>query len=95
MYKLTQQADADLKAIYLRSYDLFGMAQADDYAAGMQKVFQFLAEFPRAARLRTESRKDIRAHPYKSHLIVYLIEGDDIVIARIRHAHEDWISDPI
>ena len=35
-----------------------------------------------------------RAYRYKSHLIVYDLDGDDIVILRLPHARSDWINDP-
>jgi toxin ParE1/3/4 len=53
----------------------------------------FLSRFPRAARLRDEVDPPVRAYPYRSHLIVYDIDGDAIVILRIRHGREDWLAD--
>jgi plasmid stabilization system protein ParE len=28
-------------------------------------------------------------------MIVYVIEGDDILVIRVRHGREDWASDPV
>ena len=95
MYSLTKLTQADLQDIYARGEDLFGIAQADDYAAGLERTFDFLSEFPRAARERTETRRQLRAYPFKAHLIIYVMDEDDILIVRIRHAHEDWLSHPI
>ena len=58
-----------------------------DKIAAMQKL-----EFPRAARERLEIDPPVRAHPYKSHMVVYVIEGDDVLILGVRHGHEDWMS---
>ena len=93
MFKLTRQADADFAAIYAYGFDRFGQDQAERYASGLRKVFHFLADFPRAARERTETRRRVRAHPYKAHLIVYVLDGEDVLIVRIRHAHEEWADD--
>lgn len=72
---------------------MFGSAQADNYAAGLTRTLRFIAENPYAARERTETRQSVRAYRFKAHLIVYLVEGDDILIVRVRHGHEDWLGD--
>ena len=90
-YRLAQAAADDLVDIYVAGVALFGVAQAERYQDGMTATFDFLVEQPRAARLRTEIRPPVRAYPYKAHLIVYELDGDDVVhILRIRHAREDW-----
>ncbi len=94
-YRLSQRADQDLDEIYTRGAELFGLEQADEYAAGLTRVFKFLASFPRAARERVEANPPVRAHPYKSHIVVYTIDQEEILIVRIRHGHEDWLSDPL
>ena len=93
-YRLTRAASDDLVDIFIDGTDRFGRAQADKYHDGMEAVFAFLAEYPRAARLRQEINPPVRAHPYKAHLIVYDIEPDNgIVILRVRHSREDWQSE--
>lgn len=42
------------------------------------------------ARERQEISAPVRIHPFKAHLVVYPVEDADILILRIRHAHEDW-----
>ncbi len=70
---------------------LFGLAQADKYHDGMTAAFEFLADYPRAARLREEIDPSVRAYNYKSHLIVYDLDDDDTaIVLRVRHGHEDW-----
>ena len=93
-YRLTRAAADDLVAIFLESLDWFGAAQADDYHAGLEAVFGFLADYPRAARLRLEIAPPVRAHRYKSHLVIYELAPDDtVVVLRVRHAREDWASE--
>ena len=72
---------------------LFGADQAEAYYAGLAETFGFLAEFPKAARERPETRPPVRVHPYRSHIVVYVIEGDDIQILRVRHGREDWSNE--
>ena len=72
-----------------------GLTRLMPITPGLEATFEFLADYPRAARLRQEISPPVRALPYKAHLIVYDIENDDvIVILRIRHSREDWMIGP-
>jgi toxin ParE1/3/4 len=93
-YQLTQAASDDIQRIFIEGLALFGLAQADKYHDGLTAAFQFLADFPRAARLREEIQPPVRAYRYKSHMILYDLGADDtVVILRVRHGHEDWIPE--
>lgn len=91
-YRLTRAATDDLLTIYLAGLEQFGVAQADRYHDDLERMFAFLAETPRAARLREELNPPVRAHPFKAHIIVYDETDDGILILRVRHGREDWIS---
>jgi len=44
---------------------------------------------------REEISPPARVHPFKAHLVIYHIEEDGTVfVIRLRHAFEDWVSDP-
>jgi toxin ParE1/3/4 len=91
-YQLTQAASDDIADIFIEGLALFGLAQADKYHDGLTAAFEFLADFPRAARLRAEIDPPVRAYRYKSHMILYDLGDDDaVLILRVRHGHEDWI----
>lgn len=93
-YEVSEAADADIEVLFDRGIDLFGQSRAEAYLAGLMKTLDFLASFPRAARLRDELSSPIRAYPYKAHLIFYDIDdADNILIVRVRHGHEDWQRD--
>ena len=95
-YKLSVKAEEDLIHAYREGVRMFGTTQAEKYYVGMERVFQFLSETPKAARERTEISPPVRVHPYQSHIIVYLIDDKgDILILRIRHSREDWENDPV
>ena len=90
-YRLSRSATDDLVAIFREGMKEFGLTQAEAYHDGLDRTFQFLASYPRAARLRPELSPPVRAFPYKAHLIVYDVDADDIVvILRVRHGREDW-----
>ena len=70
---------------------MFGVAQADRYIEGLLNALDLIADFPAAARLRTELQPPIRAFPYKSHLVLYDIDArGDVIVVRVRHGYEDW-----
>lgn len=62
-YKLSRKAEDDIVQIYVTGFREFGAEQAERYHAGLEATFTFLADFPRAARERTELRHQSRAHP--------------------------------
>ncbi len=60
-----------------------------------RETFELLVQFPGLARERVELTPPVRIHPCGVHVIVYLVmETGDVLIVRIRHGREDWISDP-
>ena len=93
-YVLSRAAEGDLAVIADYTVRTFGVDQTILYRDGLRETLEFMAQFPKAARQRVELRDDVRAHPYRSHLIFYRLAGDDIFILRIRHAREDWVNQP-
>lgn len=92
-YRLTVEARNDIASIAEYTINQFGVEQAIVYRDGLMRTFEFLAEFPMMARERTEIKPPVRAHPYKSHLIVYILDDQGVLILGIRHAREDWINE--
>jgi len=80
--------------IYRTGVADFGADQAERYQDGLEQTFAFLAEFPFVARERTELAHNVRAHAYRSHLVFYRVTDRDVFVLRIRHAREDWLSQP-
>lgn len=93
-YRLTRAAERDIGAIAEAGIETFGVSQARDYHNALFGVFELLSSNPRMGRERTELAPPVRVHPFRSHIILYRLEGDDVLIIRVRHAHEDWTSDP-
>jgi toxin ParE1/3/4 len=89
-YRTTRQADQDIIDLYVRGALDFGAAQAERYYQGLIATFGLLAKNPRIARERTEFNPPVRAHPYQSHLIVYVLQDDGIVIVRVLHGRQEW-----
>lgn len=91
-YRLSKSADDDLARIATYTVEKFGVDQAIAYRDGLNRAFVFLAEFPLAARERSELRQRPRVHRYASHLIFYRVETDGVLILRVRHGREDWMT---
>ena len=73
----------------------FGLDQAERYHPQLAAVFDLLAENPLIARERSDINPPVRVHPFQAHLIVYALdEGGEVFVIRVRHGHEDWLSDP-
>jgi toxin ParE1/3/4 len=91
-YTLSRKAEEDIIDIFLRGADQFGLQQAEHYHILLDKSFQFLAENPLAANLRTEITPPMCLSTlFESHLIVYTTDGEGMVyIIRVRHSHEEW-----
>lgn len=91
---LSGAAEEDIVAIGEQGIRVFGLAAAQRYNDDLFALLDLIAENPRMARERSELSSPVRIHPFKSHLVVYRIQGDgSILVIRIRHAHEDWASD--
>lgn len=89
-YSLSRQADADIVALYLAGAAAFGVPQAERYQVGLQGCLENLASQPLIGRERTEFRPPVRIHFYQAHVIVYVLDGRDILILRILHGRQDW-----
>lgn len=95
-YQLTNEAAQDLEAILLDGMIRFAIPVAVDYHQKLFQVFSLLAQFPEMSRERVELTPPVRIHPVGSHIIIYQLQANqDILIVRVRHSHEDWLSNPI
>jgi toxin ParE1/3/4 len=93
-YRLSRKAESDLLTIYAEGAARFGVAQAEAYFTRIERTLELLADNPLMARERPEISPPVRIHPCGTHLIVYLVAGDGILVLRIRHQREDWSSEP-
>jgi len=92
-YYLSRLAEQDLIELFLDGAERFGVLQAEVYHDLLTHTFEFLAENPKAARLREEIDPPVRIHPVQSHLVIYRVDGDgELFVIRVRHGHEDWVA---
>jgi toxin ParE1/3/4 len=92
--RLTVQAEEDIVGIAEAGFRLFGETQALTYHQQLFEMFELIAASPQMARERSEITPPVRVHPFKSHVIIYVLtEPDDVLIVRVRHSHEDWMEE--
>lgn len=88
-WTLRPAAEVDLSEIWLHGADRWGVEQAERYSGSLFAVFDLLADFPELARERGEFTPPVRIHPSGSHLVLYRLDGPEIEIVRILHAHQN------
>ena len=84
-YALTKRAEADLFDIFLYGYEQFGERQAETYAAGLDHVFQLLADTPRMGRKAENIAPGVMRHEHGSHVILYEAAETGVLILAIIH----------
>ena len=84
-YVLTKRAEADLYDIFLFGYQQFGERQAEAYAAELERAFQLLANNPRMGRKAELIAQGVRRHEHRSHVILYEIAPDGVLILAVVH----------
>lgn len=87
--RLTEAAIADLAEIDTFGGERFGDDATDAYQRGIAKVFARLELFPLSGELRPAYGSDIRCVVHRSHRILYKVNADGIVVARILHHSRD------
>lgn len=61
--------------------------------AGLWRMVDAIGCGPLLARLREEVRPPVRVRHDGSHLIVYGLDAEGVVILRFAHGRSDWTSD--
>ncbi|MEM1379526.1 MAG: type II toxin-antitoxin system RelE/ParE family toxin [Pseudomonadota bacterium] len=91
--KLRPKAEEDLEAIWDYTAETWSLDQAETYLRALSEALDRLAENPLLYPERKELNPSVRIKPFKSHIILYRIDGETIDVIRVRHGREDWFSD--
>lgn len=83
--RLTPDAEADIKSLYIHSTLDFGLAQAKAYRRLITQAVELLAEFP---GIGPEIYAGARAHTVKSHRIIYEADDTSLTVLRILHMRQ-------
>lgn len=82
-YRLSADAEADIRRLYRHGMGQFGSAQADRYFDGLFERFDRLTENPLLYPAVDEIRVGYRRSVYGAHSIYYRLQGGDIEIMRV------------
>lgn len=94
-YRLSDFAEADLRAIFWQGLELFGPRQTERYLSQLEDTFAHLSQYPDAYRLRSELDPPVHVCPHGAHVILYEQSQNTVVILRIRSARENWLTAPL
>jgi toxin ParE1/3/4 len=89
-YRISRRADQDIIDIYLWGHRRFGPPRAELYHDALMQTFDLIAENPRIARERPQFVPAVRIYPHQSHLVIYGLEGEDVLILRVLHGRQEW-----
>jgi toxin ParE1/3/4 len=83
--RLRAAARADLVAIDDYSALQFGQQVAEAYTRGIRDAFQLLRDHPMAGAAQPKLGSGVRSLTHRQHRIIYLVEGDLVLIVRVVH----------
>lgn len=90
LYRLAPKCLEDLEDVWRYTAETWSVAQADDYIDDLIRVFEAIATTPTLGRERPEFTPLVRIHPHQSHVIVYIIRDEGVVVLRILGGRQNW-----
>ncbi len=91
-YLITNEAFQDLNAIWKYTEETWSNKQANIYYNLVIETIEFLCNNPKKGKPINEIRIGYRKMKVKSHLIIYKINEDILLISRILHEKMDFNS---
>lgn len=82
-YKISEEADEDLRHLFRYGILTFGLNAASLYYDGLIERFEKLAENPYLFRAVEDIREGYRRSVYRSHSIYYRVGGEYVEVMRI------------
>jgi len=89
-YSLSPRALDDLDDVWRYTAENWTLDQADSYIDGLVRMFDAIVAMPEIARERPEFSPPVHIHSHQSHLIVYLVKRDQVVILRVLGGRQNW-----
>lgn len=84
-FRLSERAERDLIEIYDFTEQTFGAYQAAAYHAGLERMFDLLASFPRIGRAIDEIAPGFRRFRFQAHFVFYTEEPEFVLIRAVFH----------
>ncbi|MDR4305783.1 type II toxin-antitoxin system RelE/ParE family toxin [Chelatococcus sambhunathii] len=83
--RLTRRAERDLFEIFLFGIETFGLARAAGYREAFETCFNMLARHPELGRRCPELGEAMRRHEHGSHVVLYEIDLEGVLIVAVPH----------
>ncbi len=84
-YKVSAEAQVDLREIARYTHEKWGKVQAIQYVRKLHECFQSLAEYPGMGRACDSVSSGLHRHEQGRHTIYYRLIAKDIRIVRVLH----------
>lgn len=88
-YRLRSLAQDDLESIWLYTFEQWGVTQADTYLKALTQRFDWLAENATMGKPRNDVKQGYYCFPEGTHLIFYILKGNQVEIIGIPHRRMD------
>ena len=87
-YKISKQAEIDLKNIWLYTFEEWSIEQADYYFDLIMDEIEYISKNPKAGKDYNDVRKGYFRSRVKSHFIFYRINLKEEIVEIIRILHQ-------
>lgn len=84
-FRLTRDAQQDLKAIRRYTVTTWGQEQSRKYLQGLRDTIELLVEFPGQRLARQDVDDGVFSFPYGSHMLYYRLEKNQLVVFAVLH----------
>lgn len=88
-YRVSKAAQTDIRGIGHYTQREWGAVQRRKYLSSLEAQLENIAQNPYLAAERRELTPPVRILRHERHLIVYLIQDDEVLIVRVLHASMD------
>jgi toxin ParE1/3/4 len=87
--RVSRRAQAEIKRIYVYTAQHWDVEQADRYQEQIGSAFRELARFPSLGVERPDIATGIRSLVVGSHIVLYRVRDDEVVVTRVVHSRQD------
>ena len=85
IYRLTQDARADLIEIRRFTVNQWGSLQSQKYLSELRQTIRLLAETPSLGKSKSDVGPNIMSFPYVSHVIYYVVHEQQLIVFAVLH----------
>ena len=88
-HRVASDAEADLDHIWDYVAGNSSIETADQFVESLASKFLLLGAYPQLGRRRDDLRAGLRLFPVGDYLVLYRIDGEDVLVQRVVRASRD------